>query len=659
MLILRSLVATMMFCSVTALANPAAIANASTSVLVREGQATSMMVLPDDAPATLEQLCRQWVARVEKSTGARIPIYRESEAPEATDDVVQIHVGATRQALEAGIDATSLPEETFGVRYRKGAIYLLGAEPLPHPDVPKPPAPSAPLRWALNHLQEEGLGVRFLWPGELGTWVPRHQNFELKGEDTSYRPPLALRVLRMSRAAANPARDQIYAEGLEWAQNHYAGRRDSFFFGHAFTHWWKAYSKDHPDLFAQPPEGVDSPIAQSKPEFVKLRLSNPKTVEFIAKEYQAAGAPKYWNVCPNDGSGFDLSPGTLAWDDPKGQDPAEIWKGSDRSNLTARHVHFWNRVSRRLREINPEATLVTYAYWSYRYAPKPDQPLHHPTVVGIVDGWDAFETWKGWRQAGAELSLRPNWGYYSAGAPVVWAREIAEFMRFTHQHGMIGFDLDQIIGHWATEGLNLYVMARMMNHPELTAEEIVSEYCEAFGAAAPKVRAYFDYWQERGTEFGYPIPAGGTTGPNRGKFRQLVEQGAISDNYYHAPYAALPLLYTDEVLAPASALLEEARAMVEEGSEAFERVEFLRAGLHHHWLMREAMALGLRLLQGEKEKALFGQFESAAKALDTFRQSTPFPHLAWDAVAGIENRFKAPIRPANLKAEMVDTITIE
>ena len=628
-------------------------------VLARAGEATSCLILPDTAPQSLEKLCRQWIARAKQSTGAEIPLYRESNTPGALPGVVRIYIGMTQSAIDAGLSLESLPEDSYQVVHRKGAMYVLGSEERSPLSVQ---APSMPLRWALNRIQEEGLGVRFLWPGDLGTWVPRQQSFEIAAKDISYRPPLALRVLRMSNCALtmnDPARLREYEEGIEWAQNHMAGRREQFVFGHAFIHWWKKYGKEHPDLFARPPEGVEIPVAGTKPEFVKLRLSNPKTVEMIAREYEEAGAPKYWNICPNDGSGFDLSPATLEWDEPKGQALKDIWEGNDRANLTARYVHFWNLVHERLRKLNPEVTLVTYAYWSYRHAPPAEHRLSGKTIVGVVDGWDAYETWKGWRKAGAELSLRPNWGYYSAGAPTVWVEEIVSFMRFAHRNGMIGFDLDQIAGHWATEGLNYYVMARMMSHPELSADQVIEEYCAAFGEAAPKIRDYFHYWQQRGKEFGYPIPAGGTTGPNPGKYRELMEQGLISDNYFHGPYVALPYLYTDEVLAPAFALLEDARSQVSPDSEAFLRVEFLRAGLVHHRLMRNAVALGFKVKAGEIDPNVIRDFRTAAAELDRFRKRDTFSHLVWPCIPLIENRFKAPIRPENVKAKMVDTITVQ
>ncbi len=455
---------------------------------------------------------------------------------------------------------------------------------------------------------------------------------------------------------------RVVREGIRWAQNHRAGRRGSIRFGHAFTDWWQKYAESNPDYFALPPDGLSETdlmkVVGNNGRHAKLRLSNPAVVEQIAKDYQKAGAPEYYNVCPNDGAGYDLAPETLAWDDPQGQDLQGIWKGD--ANLTARYVHFWNLISERLQQTNPEVTLLTYAYWSYRHPPKATQKFHGKAVIGMVDGWDAFEAWEGWRQAGAEIYLRPNWGSYYAGAPAIHAEEIVRFMHFAHENGMMGFDLDTIKGHWATEGFNSYVMARLMTQPDLTSDALVQEFSEAFGSAATKIREYLNYWQEKGTEFGYPIPAGGTTGANPGKYGELQAQGIISENYYHGPHAALPHLYTDSVLAPAKQLLEEAKALLtkEETQEA-ERVAFLQAGLKHHELMRNALALGIRLKEGKADSAELEKFRECANELDAFRKTTPFRHLAWPSIPRTENRFKSPIRPANISSAVQDTLTVD
>lgn len=624
--------------------------------LVENGRSCSRIALPDTADAKLRELADDMAARIAQSTKAKIPVVKESEAAEGK--LVNIFLGDTRAAQALKLNA-ALPEESYRIVVKQDAVYLLGKPPV---NPPPTEAPSDPLRWAVNALLEEGIGIRYLWPGELGTFVPARDSVVLAEKDDIRQPQLKARILRMALPAKDAKPQETRKEAIRWAQNHQSGRRGSIQFGHAFTNWWKKYAGTHPDYFAPRPEGLSDEefksVIGANGQYVKLRLSNPEVIGQIAEEYQQAGAPDYYNICPNDGMGHDTSPETLAWDDPQTRDLQAVWKGE--TNLTARYVRFWNLVSERLRQINPNVTVETYAYSCYRYPPKETHPLTGSTLIGIVDGWDAFDSWSGWRQAGAGIYLRPNWGFCTAGAPVIYADEIARFMSFAHKNGMVGFDLDTILGHWGSEGFNYYVMARLQAQPDLTADDIAKEYSEAFGSAAPKIREYLAYWQDKGKEFGYAKPAGGTTGPNPGRYHDLQEQRVISDNYYHGPYEALPHLYTDAVLTPAKKLLEEAKALLKENeTEAAERVAFLQAGLTHHELMRDALALGMRIKAGSTDQKDQEKFRDAAKKLDDFRKETPFRHLVWDSIPRNENRYKAPIRPKNIPFALQDTLTVD
>ncbi len=620
--------------------------------LVRDGKAAGQFVVPRRVDPDVMSACEEAVKLLERSTGARLPVVREGEPLEK--DKAAIYLGATGAAAQAGL-LTGLEEESYRILVRENEAYIIGQPS----DAKVDGVRNNPVRWALNRLLEQELGVRFLWPGELGTFVPRHRDVILKEADIIWQPGLMIRNLRLPNFARNRKEADIlkaYGEAGRWLENHAVGRRSTVRFGHAFTGWWEQFGEKHPDYFATPPKGMKSPVDEKHPpRAVKLRLSNPEVIEQIAQNYQKAGAPQYYNVCPNDGIGFDLTPETLAWDDPQGQDLQDIWAGNDKVNLTARYVHFWNLLSTRLRKINPEVTLLTYAYWSYRYAPKKTQPLEGKWMVGVVDGWDAYETWKGWREAGARLVLRPNWGYVTAGGPLVYLDELHGFLTFAHQNGMAGFDLDMLIGHWATEGFNYYVMARLMTRPELGKEELIAEYTAAFGAAAPKVRDYLAYWQGKAKAYGYPDLAGGTTGPHQGAYRDLADRKVISANYFHGPYEALPYLYGDEVLEPALVLLDEALALVKgSDAEAAARVVFLQHGLEHIRLMREAVAAGYKVKAGELSQQ--EAFRQNAAALDEFRERYSSENVMWDYVTRIENRFKSPIRPENVTSRPLDAI---
>jgi hypothetical protein len=110
--------------------------------------------------------------------------------------------------------------------------------------------------------------------------------------------------------------------------------------GHGFSHWWKKYGLDHPEFFVEtPPRDLS----------IKPRFSNPVVIEQVAKEYEEAGAPRYWNVGEQDGFKFDVSDIARSWDLPPNQAVDDIRDG--KVNLTPRYVKIWNLIYERLKQI--------------------------------------------------------------------------------------------------------------------------------------------------------------------------------------------------------------------------------------------------------------------------------------------------------------------
>lgn len=619
----------------------------STVALVNNGVVLSAVVLPQNPPDALRKLAKDFVETVEISTGAAIPVILEGEGEMLAPGTTLIFLGDTKRTREAGFSLQTIPDEGYRLRVQPGEIFILGRDQGTGDGVR-----SMPTLWALNRLLEEGLGVRWLWPGKLGTYIPKSQSFVIRESDVTYQPALSMRRLRLgfgrSPFSSDPALDAtLKKEAVRWAENHQSGRRDGPVFGHAFLHWWEKYGKDHPDYFAEMPEGEALP----RPDRIKLRLANPAVIERIAAEYEAAGAPRYWNVCPNDGYGFDISAETRAWDLPPDLDPEKIWKGT--ANLTPRFVKFWNLLSKRLCQINPEAVLCTYAYASYREPPPSSRPLTAPTALMVVCGYNDFEMWTEWsRQPGTRsVFLRPNWGHLAAHAPYLPLKDTHKFLKFCWGNKMEGFDNDALIGFWATQGSLYYLWARMLTRPDLSLDAILDEYASAFGIAAPVIRQYLDYWQKITAEIAIVDPyAYETSASEGGSFARLLKEGKTETNFVRGSRRALPFLYGDEVIAPARALLDQALAKLgDEDREARERVEFLMAGLEELRLSRDLYDLAAKINKHSPED--LQKLQEASDAVVKFREQITPTHAIWGQnVTDYEDRYKVQVRPANIAA---------
>jgi len=623
----------------------------NTIVLVKNGRATSAIILPKNQPTHLREIAADFVGIVKRATQASIPVIPEDQEAGLDLAVTRIFLGETQRTRAEDISLKDVPEEGYRLLARPGSIFILGNDST---NARSARPRTQPTRWALNRLLEDGLGVRWLWPGELGTYVPTSDSFAVPPADITYQPQLVRRqlslVINRWPLSANPAMDaKLRQEAAAWSENHQLGKRDQQEFNHAFEDWWEKYGKEHPELFAVPPPGITQP--HSRPDRVKLRLGNPAVIEQIAKEYTEAGAPAFWNVCPNDGEGFDLSAETRAWDIPQDLNPEKIWKGE--ANLTPRFVKFWNLLSERLQQINPEATLNTYAYAAYRQPPPAERPLTAAASLMIVSGYHDFDMWTDWsRQPGVRsVFLRPNWGHLAAHAPHLPLQETHKFMEFCWDNKMKGVHIDSLLGYWATQGSLYYLWARLLTRPDLTLDNILEEYTSAFGAAAPLIRQYLDYWQDMTTKIAIIDPyAYETASSANGLFAKLVKEGKTRVNFVYGSRRALPYLYTEGVISPAQALLDQALTKVGTADkEARERVLFLQSGLEELRRSRDLYALMAKTNNHSPED--LQELQKASDAVVKFREQLSPSHAIWgNRATEYENHYKVPVRPANIAA---------
>ena len=119
------------------------------------------------------------IAHVEKATGQKLPLAVETDIPAGYDS--RIFVGVCEAARRQGIDSAKLPIEEYLLRTVGSDLYIVGKELLPedyHGSRPRYSEPWNPLAMECVHsgtllgvyeLLEDIVGVRWLWPGELGT----------------------------------------------------------------------------------------------------------------------------------------------------------------------------------------------------------------------------------------------------------------------------------------------------------------------------------------------------------------------------------------------------------------------------------------------------------------------------------------------------------
>lgn len=519
----------------------------------------TVIVIPKPANAVVEAAARELQSHVEKATGTRIPVLTEGSVPHAATK--RICIGSTKSAVDAGISTSTLERDAYRIKTTRDLVFLLGADGDGDPMNLGTPAGTL---FAVYDVLDNDLGVRWLWPGESGMVVPKRSTLKIRDRDKTVRPRFKFCGLRTGRP-----------EEIRWMRRMRMHDADRISYGHAFEKWGEKYFADHPDWFEMDTTGVrhaGKSMCVSNPGFHKQIVEN----WWATEQTRPAGARRNLNICENDCPGACNCPNCLAWDGPSPPWPRPT-PYDIVHNVSQRYARFEMAVLELARKHDPDIEVTAYAYTNLTFAPT-GVIMDKRVLVGYVP--DVFfprtteqhewvhRQWTGWVNAGASMFLRPNYLLHGYCMPVNWTRQMADDFQFFARNGMIGTDYDSLTGMWSTMGLPLYVLGRLHVNPESPADEIMEEYYAAFGPAAKRVKAYWEYWE-------------------RYSFDHME---VFKDGLWH--YARYPesaaKRFPPESFAPAEKLMAEAEEAAAKDRDAAAKVAFLKTGLQHARLCVEA-----------------------------------------------------------------------
>ena len=194
---------------------------------------------------------------VEKSTGAKLPIVRASEAPE---EGALVLVGQSPLTDKLGISRAGLKPEGFRIAARGRSVAIVGEV-----------APAGGYQagydrgtlWGVYEFLERFVGARWYLAGELGTVIPERKTLAVPPTDFTKAPCFAKRIGSISESYSD-------ATKLEWYPVFRHGDTTGFAANHTYYFWARLFGKTHPEYF-----GVD---ANGKRMFDTKKLSNKKLI---------------------------------------------------------------------------------------------------------------------------------------------------------------------------------------------------------------------------------------------------------------------------------------------------------------------------------------------------------------------------------------------
>lgn len=492
--------------------------------LVRAGRALGVIVAPGD-PAGLE--LQEYLRRV---TGAVVPIVAKSPRGRPS-----VHIGVVGQPPVAGWSGVAPPRDGFVIDPRGRDLFIVGGD-------------ARGALYGVYDLLETELGVRWFMPGAMGE--------DIVPKDIVTLPTRS----RRGQPAFEAVGGFIWAGGpgaAAWEKHLRASvGPPSSFFGHNWANIIPATAENlaaHPEWFALSNGKRTHQLCSAHPVVVAVTVARAR--QFFAEHPEALT----FSISPNDGYGF--------CEDERCRSVDRLFDVKD-GQLTDRLVYYANEVLTGLGLTHPDKQVGMLAYLNYTRPPIAVRPLPNFATLVAHTPWEFCHVHalddphceinrrfvdyvKGWRRLSTHVGVYDYYGHFDAFTPWPIVHTIRRDIPFLRRLGVTRF-MSETQQHWANQGLNFYVAAKLAWNPDLDVDQLLDDYFTRFyGTAAAPMRRYWQRWEDA-----------------------MVATAAFG----HGGYAWLRM-FTPELVSECDRILQEAEGLAAKDREKVrERVAFARAG---------------------------------------------------------------------------------
>lgn len=567
-------------------------------ILVENGEAIAPIIVYRDAPPRTLAVAEELAGYIEKSSGSRPGVVQGTPDP-IPEHAIWIGYQPAVDELFPDVDFEFEHAEEILITANGDHLFVGGRDRwdpenldahLIDLDVEGVQQKYGTINAVYTFLQNQ-LGVRWLWPGELGEDVPVSKDIAIAPLEYRFHPRMRARGGMFNYSQLG---NRGYGKSQEWTKRQRLQLSSlSLDGGHGFGDWWERYHEKHPEIFALQPDGTRS--GHPSPRNAKLCQSNPLVWDLWLEgvEEDLAKNPNQitFNGSPNDGwsSGHCVCENCRAWDHPDGEPRLMHWYHyrEERPALSDRHVTFANHLADKLKQRFPDKDyrVLMLCYGHSRPAPVEARPAENVIMVSVANFFgrtglvDRGSTWgtkhrdqfAAWGKVAPHLAWRPNTGSpagWQQGLPDLSVQQTIEDYKFIAENHCIGVYIDAVWEHWATHGPQYYMMAQLAWDPSQDAAAILEEYYQrAFGPAAGNVRAYYETIEEERMAF-------------------------LKEKNYATTREDFPDLYDDDLLGRAEKHLDSAAEQVAGKNNVYsDRIAFVRAGLDFTKLLVENISL--------------------------------------------------------------------
>ena len=459
--------------------------------------------------------------------GSAVPV---SSAP--ADGKVNVFLGESEWSRAEALDPTPLVRDGFISAAKGNSIFLLGVD-----DARIDPRGCFTGRAGLLNFERATLNavydfleryadVRFFFPGELGTVVPRKESIVVPEGTRKVEPAFTERYFGWW----NTAKDGWYDKSVtvqevtarHWLQLRYGSSRKQCCHGQRHFHYVSRFGKEHPEWFCLRADGTrnltdtggepswhnskycyTSPIREEMYQDVKAFLSGKPASSRGLKAWGASCRAerdgKYVDIMPEDGFNECMCTNCQAAynKNEKAYATELIW------GLTA-------EIARRLTAEGVEGGVSQMAYYPYDRVPDFNLPPNVHVMLAVPGPWATvmperhaaqMKNLRDWTaKLGHKVWLWTYVGKYNGkmkGVPEISPRAYAKFFSEAAPY-IIGGYADNDTDRYMFEALNLYTYAKLGWNPSLDIEALLDDWnARLFGSAKDEMKAVYDILEEK------------------------------------------------------------------------------------------------------------------------------------------------------------------
>jgi hypothetical protein len=443
-------------------------------LIVKDYQANAVIVLSESPSGQVRTAARTLQSYIQKSTNAVLPITTSEPV-----NTISIEIGLTNFAKKQGLDFTNLDEDAFVLRTVDSHHFIIvggsdwGTE------------------FGVYSFLERFVGIHWLMPTEIGTDVPSNMNLTLPDIGITDSPEYISRQI-------SPLYPEDGTDLGNWARfNRLRGRIN---FSHNLSNLFKPkhFLKTNPDFYPKNGKDLQFNDYSWQPNFSAPGIADSAAAVIIRYFHKNPKATSY-SLGINDFPAFDQSAHSLAR--RKG---GKNYLGME--DVSNDYFQWVDAVVKKVRNIFPNKYFGLLAYNNVAEPPSPN--------IGVSEHVVPFLTYERLRWSNPKLQQKGHqvtqawakecdvlgWYDYVYGLdyliPRVWFHEMKDYLKWGSQN-KVQYYYAELYPNWG-EGPKPWVLGKLLWNPNRNVDSLLNVwYVAAAGAkAAPKLKAYYDLWEQ-------------------------------------------------------------------------------------------------------------------------------------------------------------------